>query len=226
MKNIKLLLISVITLTFSSSASDEVNFKNLPKGSLEYEVYKFIDISELESETDKKDLDGVVIKNYRLLFIPVSLNIISQRAVCNEISELLQNKSISESSDGEYLYEISSNQSDCEKYSNHLKDLIEIYESINGSECFSKKPMLASKIRSVASSLIIRHLMINARMKYFKVESKRDPVINIINKLDKQLPFTIRSLESLIKSIKLKSGSEKQEDESKSVESKPSLKSP
>ena len=86
--------------------------------------------------------------------------------------------------------------------------------------------MLASKIRSVASSLIIRHLMINARMKYFKVESKRDPVINIINKLDKQLPITIRSLESLIKSIKLKSGSEKQEDESKSVESKPSLKSP
>ena len=72
MKNIKLLLISVVTLTFSSSASDEVNFKNLPKGSLEYEVYKFIDISELESETDKKDLDGVVIKNYRILFININ----------------------------------------------------------------------------------------------------------------------------------------------------------
>jgi hypothetical protein len=138
----------------------------------------------------------------------------------------LKNKSISESSDGEYLYEISSNQSDCKIFSEHLKDLIEIYESINESECISKKPMLASKIRSVASSLIVRHLMINARMKYFKVESKRDPVINIINKLDKQLPFTIRSLESLIKSIKLKNNSKKQDIQSKSVEPEPDAKSP
>jgi hypothetical protein len=226
MKNLFIYFILGTSLAFSSFASNEVSFKNLPNGSPKYADPNMIDISELESETKYEGSGGKNLKNYEFIFQLILLHINNHENILKEIEKILENKSISTSNDGGYLYEIVENQRHAKLMSDHLSDLITIYISLGESECLSQKPLLASKIHSLAGSLMIRHLFINARMEFFKVESKRDPVINIVNKFDKQLPSTILRLEKLIKSIKLKSDSGNQEDESKSVEPKPSLKTP
>jgi hypothetical protein len=226
MKNIFIYFILGTSLTFSSFASNEVSFKNLPNGSPQYADTNMIDISELESETKYEGSGGKNLKNYELIFQLVLLHINNHKNILKEIQQILENKSIASSNDGGYLMEIWENQSRAELQSDHLSDLISIYISLGESNCLSQKPLLASKIRNIAVSLIIQNISINARMEFFKLESKRDPVINIVNKFDKQLPSTILRLEKLIKSIKLKSDSGKQEDESKSVEPQPPLKNP
>ena len=226
MKNTYINILLAASLAFSSFASNEVSFKNLPNGSPKYADQNMIDISELESETQYEGSGGKNLKNYEFIFQLILLHINNHENTLTEIEKILENKSIASSNDGGFLYEIVENQTHAKLMSDHLSDLISIYISLGQTGCLSQKPLLASKIRNVAVSLMIRHLFINARMEFFKVEAKRDPVINIVNKFDKQLPSTILRLEKLIKSIKLKSESGKQEDESKSVESKPSLKSP
>jgi hypothetical protein len=221
-----LIVISSALLFISLNASDEVGYHNLPNGSPDYRDPKNLDISWLESNTEFKTPEGDYLKNSEYVFLPVSINIISLKEIMTEIRSVLENKSIAMSSDGEFLYDILNNQTHAERISDHLSDLILIYNSLGESNCISQKPLVASRIHDVAGTLMIQHLSINARMKYFKAESKRDAAINVINRFDKQLAPTIRSLEKLIKAIKLKSKSKKQEDESKSVEPKPSLKTP